>query len=142
MPNGHRVPSGQSCKLRLFRFSAKLKFQDGPRVATIETYNPIGNGDRRSTARNCSFFTFGLHSKGFCTFYGACRVDSIDYMYKGDCGELSLWGEKFIKEKEVRDQCFYKCSNYYTCRADHYQIFLASLLCLGGGQVPAPWPVY
>ena len=78
----------------------KINYND----LTIEMYNPIGNGDRGSTARNCSFFTFGLHSTGFCTFYGACRVDSVDYMYKGDCGELSLWGEKLIKEKEVRDQ--------------------------------------
>ncbi len=26
---------GPSCKLRLFRFSAKLKFQDGPSVAIV-----------------------------------------------------------------------------------------------------------
>ena len=71
---------------------------------TIDTHNTIGNDDRKSTVRNCSFFTFGRHSKGFCTFFGACRVGSIDYMYKGDCGELSLWGEKMIKETEVRDQ--------------------------------------
>jgi hypothetical protein len=112
----------------------KINYND----LTMDTYNSIGNGDRKSSARNCSFFTVGHHSKGYCTFFGACRVDSIDYMYRGDCGELSLWGEKEIKEKEVRDQC----SNYCKCLADHYHKFLASLLCLGGGDVPEPWPVY
>ena len=31
---------GPSCKLRLFRFSAKLKFQDGPSVAIIQSLWP------------------------------------------------------------------------------------------------------
>ena len=55
-----------------------------------------------SPAFNCSFYTFGHYSDGFCTFFGACRVDSIDYMYRGVCGQLSNWGEKKINHLEVR----------------------------------------
>ena len=54
-----------------------------------------------SPAFNCSFYTFGHYSDGFCTFFGACRVDSIDYMYRGVCGQLSSWGEKEIKDLEL-----------------------------------------
>ena len=64
----------------------------------------------KSPAFNCSFYTFGRYSDGFCTFFGACRVGSIDYMYRGVCGELSLWGEKEIKDlrvKEALDQYYF-----------------------------------
>ena len=57
--------------------------------------------EKGSTATNCSFLTFGYYSPGICTYYGACRVDSMDYMYKGGCGELARWGEKKIHEQEV-----------------------------------------
>ena len=30
-------------------------------------------------------------------------MDSIDYMYRGACGQLSSWGEKQIKDLEVRE---------------------------------------
>ena len=50
---------------------------------------------------DCSFFTYGYLEEGFCTFFGSCRVANTDYMYKGGCGELSLWGEKKIEEKNV-----------------------------------------
>ena len=43
-----------------------------------------------ATAANCSFLTYGHYISGLCTYYGSCRVESVDYMYRGACGELSL----------------------------------------------------
>ena len=71
-----------------------------------------------SPAFNCSFYTFGHYSDGFCTFIGACRVDSIDYMYRGVCGQLSSWGEKQIKDLEVRealDQYIWQINSLISC---------------------------
>ena len=88
----------------------------------------------KSPALNCSFYTFGRYSDGFCTFFGACRVGSIDYMYRGVCGELSLWGEKEIKDLRVRETL------------DQYNfthiLILAILHCVGERGFPEPWPVY
>ena len=54
-----------------------------------------------AVAASCSFLTFGHYSLGLCTYYGACRVESVDYMYRGGCGELSLWGLEKIDNKNV-----------------------------------------
>ena len=51
--------------------------------------------------RNCTFVTFGIYEKGFCTFYGACRIENKDYMYQGGCERESQWGEKVITQKNV-----------------------------------------
>ena len=54
-----------------------------------------------SEERNCTFVTFGIYEKGFCTFYGACRIENKDYMYQGGCEKESQWGAKVITQKNV-----------------------------------------
>ena len=57
---------------------------------------------KKKSALHCSFYTFGHYSDGFCTFF-ACRVYSIDYIYRGACCQVSSWWEKQIKDLEVRE---------------------------------------
>jgi len=54
-----------------------------------------------SEGRNCTFMTFGIYKKGFCTFYGACRIQKKDYMYQGGCERKSQWGAKVITTENI-----------------------------------------
>ena len=50
-------------------------------------------------------------------------MENTDYMYKGGCGELALWGENEIQEKNVRT---------YKRLVLNISVFvLASLYCVG-----------
>ena len=69
----------------------------------IQSVDILEEEKTKNHALNCSFYTFGRYTDGFCTFVGACRVESIDYMYRGVCGQLSLRGEKEIKDLRVRE---------------------------------------
>jgi len=70
------------------------------RVSKLKNNEDLVNtSEAKLTGVNCSFITSGYHGEGFCTFFGSCRVENTDYMYKGGCGELALWGENEIQEK-------------------------------------------
>ena len=83
---------------------------------TLNDIEGVGNTNKykeiQPNANNCTFLTFGRLSPGICTYYGACRVDSTDYMYQGGCGELSLWGEGKIEKQEV-GKCVIETCYYY-----------------------------
>jgi len=66
--------------------------------------------------------------EGYCTYYGACRVDNQDYMYQGGCEHLSEWGMKTIKsKKKIRckvqvkkpERIFGKCDSFGNCVSDN-----------------------
>merc|ERR1712212_52084 len=59
----------------------------------------VKTSETKLTGVNCTFITSGYQAEGFCTFFGSCRVENTDYMYKGGCGELVLWGENEIQER-------------------------------------------
>lgn len=61
----------------------------------------IGIPSTFSKGENCTFLTYGGFEHGVCTFYGACRIKSNDYMYQGGCEELSSWGEKEITKTKI-----------------------------------------
>ena len=58
-------------------------------------------GQKFDEGKSCTIKSFGSYKYGLCTYYGACRIKSKDFMYQGGCGEISKWGGRHIKKRSM-----------------------------------------